>query len=108
MVFVMLFAGVRRCTGMLVGFAVNIVVPFHCKCLSLYYGKPYENTEECWGLLNLASKAARYLQLVNPAAFNDRRNPDPVVYASHRETAPEVRVSGRIWQSDVNLPDFPD
>ena len=71
-------------------------------------GKPYENTEECWGLLNLASKAARYLQLVNPAAFNDRRNPDPVVYASHRETEPEVRVSGRIWQSDLNLPDFPD
>ncbi len=71
-------------------------------------GKPYENTEECWGLLNLASKAARYLQLVNPAAFNDRRNPDPLVYASHRETEPEVRVSGRIWQSDVTLPDFPD
>ncbi len=71
-------------------------------------GKPYENTEECWNLLNLASKAARYLGLVNPAAFNDRRNPDPVVYASHHSSTPEVRVYGRLYQSDVKLPDFPD
>jgi intein/homing endonuclease len=71
-------------------------------------GKPYENTEECWSVLNLASKAARYLRLVDPGAFNDRRNPDPVVYASSRSHAPEVYVSGRLYASDVQLPDFPD
>ena len=45
-------------------------------------GKPYENTAECWDMLNMASKVARYLQLVDPAAFTDRRNDDPVICAS--------------------------
>src|SRR6266516_5300486 len=71
-------------------------------------GKQFEHTEECWGILNLASKAARYLGLVDPAAFTDRRNPDPVVYASHHAYDPEVYASERLWASDLNLPDFPD
>ncbi|HLG78367.1 MAG TPA: hypothetical protein VFA09_01370 [Ktedonobacteraceae bacterium] len=70
-------------------------------------GLPYENTETCWNVLNLASKAARYLRLVDPAAFNDRRNPDPLVYATHRVPEPDVRVRGRLWESDFQLPDFP-
>ena len=53
-------------------------------------GLPYENTEGCWNILNLASKAARYLQLVDPEAFIDRRNPEAVVYASSRMPQPEV------------------
>src|SRR6266516_1880627 len=53
-------------------------------------GTPYENTVESWDMLNLASKAARYLGLVDPASFHDRRNPDPVVYASHEVYEPEV------------------
>ena len=36
--------------------------------------KPYNNTVECWKVLNEASKAARYLNLVDIDAFNDRRN----------------------------------
>ncbi len=71
-------------------------------------GKPYENTEECWNILNLASKAARYLQLVDPGAFNDRRNPDPLVYAEHRDYEPEVRASLHLWASDLRLPSFPE
>src|SRR3989440_11950133 len=71
-------------------------------------GLPYENTEGCWNILNLASKAARYLRLVDPGAFNDRRNPDPIVYASHDTPDPDVRVRGRLWASDLQLPDFPD
>ena len=71
-------------------------------------GLPYENTENCWNVLNQASKAARYLQLVDPAAFNDRRNPDPIVYASHEVPEPQVRVRGRLWASQLQLPDFPD
>src|SRR5205085_8591650 len=69
--------------------------------VALPNGKPYENTEESWGILNLASKAARYLGLVNPAAFTDRRNPDPVVHASHHSYEPEVAASGRLWASDL-------
>jgi hypothetical protein len=71
-------------------------------------GLPYENTETCWNILNLASKAARYLRLVDPGAFNDRRNPDPIVYASHYAPEPDVRMRGRLWASDLQLPDFPD
>src|SRR5947209_17167611 len=76
--------------------------------VALPNGKVYENTEECWGLLNLASKAARYLGLVDPGAFTDRRNPDPVVYASHHAYDPDVYASGQLWASDLNLPNFPD
>lgn len=42
-------------------------------------GTPYENTEQCWDYLNDASKAARYLGLVDADDFVDRRNPDPVI-----------------------------
>ena len=69
-------------------------------------GKPYENTEECWNILNLASKAARYLRLVDPGAFTDRRNPDPLVYASSYIYQPDVHTSGR-YGLDISLPDFP-
>ncbi len=71
-------------------------------------GKPYENTEECWSFLNQASKAARYLQLVDPAAFNDRRNPETVVNANHDNYYPSVRVLGNLYRSDMNFPGFPD
>src|SRR5712691_8201081 len=71
-------------------------------------GLPYENTEGCWNILNLASKAARYLQLVDPAAFVDRRNPEAVVYASSRMPEPEVWATSRLWGSQLRLPDFPD
>jgi hypothetical protein len=70
-------------------------------------GVPYENTVECWDILNLASKAARYLGLVDPASFHDRRNPDPVVYASHEVYAPEVYTSSGLWGHQFRLPSFP-
>lgn len=44
-------------------------------------GKPYSNTLESWQYLNSASKAARYLQLVDAELFNDHRNPAPNLYA---------------------------
>src|SRR6266702_3904705 len=70
-------------------------------------GVPYANTLECWDILNLASKAARYLGLVDPAAFRDRRNPEPVVYARHWRSRPAVYASGDIETSDLSLPAFP-
>ncbi len=71
-------------------------------------GVPYENTVECWDILNLASKAARYLGLVDPASFHDRRNPDPVVYASHEVYEPEVYTSSGLWGHQFRLPNFPN
>ena len=52
-------------------------------------GKLYENTEESWRYLEMAAKKARYLGLVDPADFDDRRNPDPVDYAPEPREAPE-------------------
>lgn len=46
-------------------------------------GLPYENTENDWGYLCNAGKYARYLGLVDPEAFVDRRNPDPHIFMEY-------------------------
>lgn len=51
---------------------------------------PYENTMNCWKYLTNAGKWARYLGLVDPEAFVDRRNPDAIIFATH-EANPEPR-----------------
>jgi hypothetical protein len=57
-------------------------------------GMPYTNSLECWNYLGDASKAARYLGLVDPAAFVDRRNPDPLIFAGSRdEPVPESFIT---------------
>jgi hypothetical protein len=43
-------------------------------------GEPYENTNPCWNYLCDAGKYARYLGLLDPEAFVDRRNPEPHVF----------------------------
>ncbi len=43
-------------------------------------GKTYENTLEHWQFLAQASKSARYLGLVDVAAFDDRRNPPAQIF----------------------------
>ncbi|HZO71912.1 MAG TPA: hypothetical protein VFB60_06885 [Ktedonobacteraceae bacterium] len=71
-------------------------------------GKPYENTVECWDILNLASKAARYLGLVNPEAFNDRRTPEVMLYAQEGlPEEPDVRIYGGMYRHNVQFPPFP-
>ncbi len=76
--------------------------------IALPNGKPYENTEECWGVLNLASKAARYLRLVDPGAFVDRRNDGVMEFAQQRGSSPEVYAGGYIGKYSYSFPDFPD
>ena len=71
-------------------------------------GLPYENTMECWKLLEDASKYARYLDLVDSSLFVDRRNPEPIVHASWEDTTPSIAVSDHYGYSSVNLPAFPD
>lgn len=46
-------------------------------------GKPYQNTQNDWGLLTLAAKYARYLGLVPIENIIDRRNPEPIIHAEH-------------------------
>ena len=60
-------------------------------------GKPYENTETCWDFLNQASKMARYLNLVDPGAFVDRRNPEPRLFARTPEYGPSIEVHNFLW-----------
>ncbi|GCE27063.1 hypothetical protein KDA_25470 [Dictyobacter alpinus] len=71
-------------------------------------GKPYENTVECWDALNAASKAARYLELVDPGAFNDRRTPETMIYATDRKAEPYVAVNGYLSRAGITLPPFPE
>ena len=40
----------------------------------------YENTQDCWQRLVVASSWARWLGLVDANAFTDQRNPDPVLF----------------------------
>jgi len=72
-------------------------------------GRPYENTTECWEALNVASKAARYLRLVDPEAFNDRRTPEVRLFAPESDgyPVPSARAYNSIYSSNVSLPDFP-
>lgn len=62
-------------------------------------GKPYENTVEAWQFLSQASKAARYLGLVDLAAFDDRRNPPA-------QTFVPVQDEGGTYIDDAE-PDLP-
>jgi hypothetical protein len=78
-------------------------------------GSRYENTENCWDYLNEAAKWARYLRLVSPAAFVDRRNPEAVINAHWPEpddwdyTDPTPAWAITTWDdSDYQLPDLPD
>lgn len=73
-------------------------------------GLPYENTEACWDILSMASKTARYLELVDPAAFVDRRNPEAQDFDSADADEPSLYVSERLWElpSLPELPEFPE
>lgn len=50
-------------------------------------GKPYENTQNDWSYLTNAGKYARYLGLVDPDAFIDRRNPEAIIYTQWDDQA---------------------
>lgn len=70
-------------------------------------GDPYENTERCWRYLNAASKAARYLELVDPGAFVDRRNPQPTLFAP-AEVHPHLAVKPHEGMGEFAFPEFPE
>jgi hypothetical protein len=74
--------------------------------LTLPNGKPYENTMQCWDTLLIATKAARYLALVDMTSFDDRRNQEPINHVQ-ADYDPAFSVAGYLYTSNVNLPDFP-
>ncbi len=72
-------------------------------------GKPYENTDLCWNYLGLASQAARYLEMVDPENFVDRRNGAPVdsidYDTTHHAWAEVNTMQPGFWA--MQLPRFP-
>jgi hypothetical protein len=58
-------------------------------------GAPYINTNACWKHLCAAGRHARNLGLLDPEAFEDRRNPDPRIYMAPEPEAEEIG-----WEAD--------
>ena len=74
-------------------------------------GSPYQNTEKDWARLCVASKQARYLDLISAEMFVDRRNPGAHIYfdgTRGKEPEPNYSVDPIFW----NIPNwrerFPD
>lgn len=65
-------------------------------------GGLYINTDRCWDQIVTASGAARCLEKVDPGAFTDRRNPDPISYVPETFEAFRMAVSGG---TELELPD---
>ena len=71
-------------------------------------GTRYENTEECWQKLCVASKPARYLGLVPVDDFSDKRAPAPTRCLPEPVDEPALRVRCDAF-SDFSLPlELPD
>ena len=70
-------------------------------------GMVYENTHQCWIRLAIASKDARYLNLVAADDFIDRRNDDPITNI-HDTGLPSSYVdSGEDITIPKEMPDLP-
>jgi hypothetical protein len=71
-------------------------------------GVPYSNTEHDWAFLGIASEKARYLGLVDYAAFDDRRNPEAIIHSELRKPTPSISVDDSESWILQSLPLFPD
>jgi hypothetical protein len=67
-----------------------------------YDGVPCINTDEFWDKLCKAAKFARYLKLVDVASFDDRRNPDPIIFLPEDAGEPNIDVK------DFDIPAVPE
>lgn len=73
-------------------------------------GVTYYNDIFNWEYLNSASKWARYLGMVDPDAFIDRRNPEAITFANFDPDAdprPEVYLYDSGPVNDYHLPELP-
>lgn len=71
-------------------------------------GQPYLNTERCWDFLSTASKAARYLGMVDLGDFVDKRNPAPHTFTNWTEDQRSIWADSALDFDGVTLPEFPD
>jgi len=75
-------------------------------------GKVYENTKNDWRYLCNAGKYARYLNLVSPTAFVDRRNPDAMIFTDwnpdYINPTPCYRVPDDCEWGLYTLPELPE
>ena len=79
-------------------------------------GEVYENTLKDWAYLGSAGKWARYVGLVDPAAFVDRRNPEAMIFTRwynptdsfHGDPTPRFEVDyGAGGWDGYTLPELP-
>jgi hypothetical protein len=70
-------------------------------------GTSYENTKNCSATLDRASKAARYSGLVDPAAFDDRRNGKPIIFDEGQQSEPEVVIGSDYYEYGFYFPELP-
>ena len=73
--------------------------------------EPYQNTEPCWKYLTSAAKHARYGGMIDLAAFDDRRNPDPLIClqkTSETSETEEIFIHNELTIDRPSLPKFPD
>lgn len=73
-------------------------------------GRSYENTQRCWDYLCSAGKYARYLNLISPDQFIDKRNFAPEVFYDPYASWPKIKtaISGMYEVESIGLPDCPD
>lgn len=72
-------------------------------------GSAYINNNDSWRILNRASRYARVLGLVDPAAFVDRRNPVPIINMKKIDDPdPSVFISNSYEDLSFSLPKFPE
>lgn len=57
-------------------------------------GGYYVNTRDCQDTLGEAACSARYAGLVDPKDFDDRRNPEPMLFLAERVDEPSVSIIG--------------
>jgi hypothetical protein len=65
-------------------------------------GGTYQNTKAMWGRLRRAATYCRWLELIDPAAFVDRRNPGAVLNAGPRDDEPVVELPELVDLDDAH------
>jgi hypothetical protein len=74
-------------------------------------GRFYQNTVNCWKYLENAGKWARYLGMIDPDAFIDRRNPEAIINANWDQwenPEPSYRTEGAWNDYGFDLPALPE
>jgi len=79
--------------------------------LTFWDGEPYKNNDACQAKLISAGRAARYLRLVPPGAFEDHKSPEPVLSDTVKDEDAELVLADdeelEIPELSTRLPDLP-